>query len=189
MTVKKLTVEHLRAMVRESVARQLKEKQAAKKAPVKESKTVKVTVGQLRQMVKEAVKSRLQENEQGTHGEGDLVMFTHPITGAKTHGRVDEVNPDTGMVAVKLDALRVVLLPVDKVEFMADMDDIDGMNPDDVADINPEYKNFDPGEDPKAELDRREQQLGNKLISKQSRKYLGGRVGDLKQRLGLPDEE
>lgn len=194
MTVKKLTVNDLKKMVKEAVTLQMKQSAAerrqkmkddkAKANKVNENRTVKVTVEQLRSMVKEAVRARLKEN-MGMPGVGDLVAFK-----GRT-GYVEDVSPE-GKVGVTRDGVRMEWLPVQAVQVLASADELEELSPEEIASLDGEMgmgANQDPGEDPQAELDRLGGHLSSKLIGGGTRKALGARSRGLASQLGLTDDE
>lgn len=192
MTVKKLTVNDLKTMVKEAVALQMKQSASERRKKIEddkaksaknENKTVRVSVDQLRTMVKEAVAARLKEN-MDMPGVGDLVAYN-----GKT-GYVEDVSPD-GKVAVTRDGMRMEWIPMQGVQVLATADDLGELSPEEIAGIGDEMgmgMNQDPGEDPHAELDRISGQLDANLLGKQSRKSLGARQGELKGKLGIGDD-
>lgn len=194
MTVKKITVEGLKAMVKEAVALQVKQtaaerrkkiaddKEKANKKKTNESKTVRVTVEQLRSLVKEAVRQRLSENMDMPQP-GDLVAFK-----GRT-GYVEDVTAD-GKIAVTTDGMRMQLLDPSEVQVLGTTDDLADLSPDELGGIDSEMGmnvNQDPGEDPQSEYDRITSQLDNKLLSKNSRNPLSQRQDTLKKQLGITD--
>lgn len=195
MTVKKLTVENLRIMVKEAVAVQMEQAalerkqkieadKAKKEKTVKESKVVKVTAEQLKRLVKEAVEAKLKEN-MGMMGPeiGDLVSFN-----GKT-GYVADVKPD-GTVAITRDGVKMSWVPGDAVQVMASSDELDELSPEEMVSIDSGLDDgpLDPGEDPTSELGRIEGHLDSKLIGKPSRAALGKRADALKTQLGITDK-
>lgn len=195
MTVKKLSVNDLKNMVKEAVALQMKQNAAERRQKiaddkakanekVNENRTVKITVEQLRSMVKEAVRARLNEN-MGMPGVGDLVAFK-----GRT-GYVEDVSPE-GKVAVTRDGMRMEWLPVQAVQVLASADELAELTPDEIASLDGEMGmggNQDPGEAPDAALDRVGQQLSGNLLGGGTRKALSARERELKSQLGITDDE
>lgn len=200
MTVKKLTVENLKAMVKEAVALQMKQsaserqakieadKKKSEEKKVNESKSVKVTLEQLRHLVKEAVQAKLKENFDGGAAIGDMVSFN----GKTAYVGDTKMGPDGSMmVGLTRDGLRMNWVPAAAVQVMASSDELDELSPEEMGSIDSEMGmglNADPGEDPQAEFDRVSGQLDSKLLAKPTRAALGKRAGDLKTKLGLGDD-
>lgn len=181
MTVKKLRVDELKAMVKEAIATQLKEAKAKK--TVKENKSIKVTASQLKEMVRTAVKARLSESMGEVPGLGDLVAYNG------TTGFVEDVSPD-GRIGVTRDGLKMDVVMPDKVRVLATAEDLRDLSPEEVASLSSDMNfdvNHDPGEEPNAEFDRIGDTLSNGLLAKSTRVPLAARKRELGVALGKPE--
>lgn len=184
MTVKKLTVEHLRKLVKEAVAAQIQEKkltEAKKAAKLKESKTVRLTMEQLRTMVKEAVSARLSEDfgvAPNAVSVGDLVAYR-----GKT-GYVTDIEAD-GKIRVTSDGIRDVVLDSSEVQQLESADELEGLDSSDLDDINSGMGfnvNHDPGGDRDEELEHLRSVLDTGLLNKNSRSAIERNIDDLESK-------